>query len=92
VPHLVGLADANRDRARVGIEVPDLQVCEFTVARAGLQRRLHQRPEIGIGGVDQSLGLGDRQITNTRGVHPLERFEPAPPGVAALTTKKWSEI
>ena len=39
VADLVGLADTNSDRAGVGIEVPDLQVCEFTVAGAGLQRR-----------------------------------------------------
>jgi hypothetical protein len=82
VADLVGLADTDRDGARVGIEVPDLQVGEFAVTRTGLQRRLHKRPEIRIAGVDQALGLGDRQITNPRRLDPLERFKPAAPGVA----------
>src|SRR5215207_8885849 len=42
---LIGLALPNRDGARVGVEVVDLETDELAIPRTRLQRGLNDRPE-----------------------------------------------
>src|SRR5262245_57865639 len=75
---LATLAGSNVDRAAVWIEIRGAERRQFAIPAAGRERCLRQAPEIGIAGIEQPLGLGNRQIAHTRGVGFLEGLDTAP--------------
>src|SRR5262249_15342309 len=78
VAHLAGLRFADRHRAGVSIEIVYLKPDQLPIAAAGLQRRLQQRTKLYVTRIYKPLSLCDRQITNARRVHLLERLHLAP--------------
>ena len=68
-----GLPDG--EGSAVGVEVGHFEPGQLAVTTAGLQRCLHQRPELWIGGVDEPFRFRDREILDPRCVDALERFD-----------------
>ena len=77
----LALAEPDRQRAAVGVELVAFEAGELGVAAAGQQRCLHQFPKILRAGIDQPAGLRGGEIAHHRLVDALERFHLAPGGV-----------
>src|SRR5205085_417406 len=53
-----GLAGSNADRARIPVEVSDVETDDLAISTAGQKRALYQRSESGPAGVDKALRFG----------------------------------
>jgi hypothetical protein len=83
LPRLAVLAFADEHCAGVRIKVLHLEARKLAVAGAGLQGAVHQRAEVWVGGIDQTLAFGNRQVAYARCVDAEEWLERAPPRLAA---------
>ena len=64
--------------ANVGVEIGDSEARQLAIASTCLQRGLHQLTEIRLARVYQPLGFSDCQISQSRRVDILERFDLPP--------------
>src|SRR5262249_17800501 len=75
---LPAFAGPDVDRSAVRVEIRGAERGELAIACAGGKRSLSQAPEIWIAGIEQPLGLSDRQITCAGAISLLEGLNTAP--------------
>src|SRR5829696_1871316 len=75
---LIGLALSNRDGARVGVEVVDLETDELAIPRTRLQGGLDDGPECRLARVYEAPSFSNRQVLDPRRINSAKWLHLAP--------------